>query len=146
MPIQGLTNQWETYDALLQRFAALPDDDTTGSLAQKYRMIRELLAALHGSTDSILYLGTSHSTMNFGTRDAVSDNDRTQSFAFVDVVVASNTSSEYTFLVETRQIERNRPTSKWIVRKSTDCADVASMICEALLYEDVPQRQSDRSE
>jgi hypothetical protein len=143
MPIQGLTNQWETYDALFDRFAALPDDDVPGSLVGKYRMIRELLATLHGSTESIIYVGTSHSTMNFGTRDAVSYKDRTQPFAFVDVVVANKTSGEYTFRVETREIDHDRPTSKWIVRKTTDAEAVAKMVREALLYADVPQRQNE---
>lgn len=142
MPIQGLTNQWVTYDALLECFATLPNDDAPQSLVAKYRMIRELLAKLHGSTDSIVYVGTSHSTMNFGTRDAVSDGDRTQSFAFVDVVVANRTSDECTFRVETREIDRNRPTSKWIVCKTTDAEAVARMVREALSYADVPQRQS----
>lgn len=69
MPIQELTNQWQTYDALLKYFIALPNDDVPASLVTKYRMIRELLEKLHRSTESIVYVGTSHSTMSFGTRD-----------------------------------------------------------------------------
>lgn len=68
--------------------------------------------------------------------------DRTQSFAFVDVVFENKTSDEYTFRVETREIDRDRPTSKWIVRNTADADTVANLLCEALLQEDVPQRQS----
>jgi hypothetical protein len=42
-----------------------------------------------------------------------------------------------------RAIYRNRPTSNWIVFETTDAEAVAKMIREALLYADVPQRQSD---
>jgi hypothetical protein len=137
MPIQGLTNQWATYDALLDRYAALPDDEVSLSLIAKFRMIRELLANLHVSTNAIVYVGTSHTLMNFGTCDALTCNDRTQPFAFVDVV-ANKTSVEYSFRVEIREIVHDRPTSKWIVYKAIDTEDAARMVCEALSYADIP--------
>lgn len=143
MPIHGLTNQWKTYEALLHRFATFPEEDAPGDLATKYRMIRGLLAKIHGSTDSAVFVGTSHSTLNLGTHDAVTYNDWTQPFAIVDVVVSSKTSGEFTFRVETREIDRNRPTSKWIVCKTADTEVVSAIIRETLLFADVPQRQSE---
>ncbi len=142
MPIQGLTNQWASYDGLLARFSAIPDDDASGTLVAKHRMIRELLAKLHEATDSIVYVGTSHSTLNFATRDAAFDTDRTEPFAFVDVVIRDTISGEYTFRVETRVIDGDRPTSKWIVCKTIDVEAAARIVREALLYADVPRNFS----
>ncbi len=48
MPVQGLTNQWARYDGLLARFSAISDDDASGTLVAKHRMIRELPSILVG--------------------------------------------------------------------------------------------------
>ena len=142
MPIQGLSNQWQTFDALINEFAEPPDDDAPGNVVEKYRMIRQLLAKIHTSTGSTIYVGTSHSQLNFGTGDAISNDDRTQPFAYVDVELASKKPGEHFFRVETREIERNRPTTKWTVRKTTDADAVAKLLLEALRYADIPPRTS----
>jgi hypothetical protein len=135
MPICGLSNQWRTYDDLINRFASLPPGDDP--IVEKYRMIRRLLAELHQSAEGTIYVGTSHSLMNFGTRDVVSDDDSTPSFAYVDVRLDRMT-GEYFFRTVTREIDRERPTTEWGFHDTKDEKIVADLLVSAFRYAEAP--------
>lgn len=137
MKIAGLSNQWETRQGLYDSFAGRRGEEVASR-------IRQLFDALEGSDGPDVFIGTSHSSMNFSNRDVVRPNDRTRPFAHVDVIRSSEDPRELCYRVRTREIQKKRPTTTWITREVQDPARAADIILDALPYADVPVRRATR--
>lgn len=134
MAVRGLSNQWQTYDALISRFAASDPLD----MCEKYPMIRNLLVTLNQRSESTIYIGTSLSVMNFSVRDAVSMEDRTQPFAYVTVDPMERGSDIYIYRTATRKLLGIRPTTQWISHQSKDVDDVVDRLIASSAYFEIP--------
>ncbi len=134
MPIRGLSNQWKTREGLLEKFAP---DGASG----KWCAIRELLESLDARSLPVIYVGTSHSQMNFSNRDVVCDTDRTQPFAYVDVIESNPLRTAGCYRVSTRKIDGHRPTTQWQHLDLFEQEVVVDLILDAFAYADVPPRR-----
>jgi hypothetical protein len=141
MPIQGLSNQWKTYEGLIHLFAEIRGEDTQCPAEQQNRMIRHFLETLHAKPGPTIYVGTSHSLMNFSTRDVNSIHDRTQPFAYVSIVSKSASLDDHMFRIETRDVVDDRPTGNWIIQHTSDVHAAVALLVDSLAYADIPQRQ-----
>jgi hypothetical protein len=130
----GLSNQWKTRDGLLDRFVGDSTDE-------KYCLIRRLLELLDAHAKPMIYVGTSHSLMNFSNRDVVRADDRTEPFAYVDVVRLPPPATGCFYRVETRRLQGLRPTSEWLQQDLTTAEAVVELLIEAFAYADIPPRK-----
>ena len=137
MPISGLSNQWKSFDGLLNRFATVPGQPPDNPYP-KYQRITQLLVALNKATEYWIYVGTSHSQMNFVTRNSLTDADRTQPFAYVDVATDSSDSRKLVFRVRTRKMYGLRPTTQWETAIKSDVDDVVRIIMNAFQNAETP--------
>ena len=71
MKISGLANQWMTRDGLFASFYSEPYTDPSGRLDVRDQMVLELLSHMESLDGNDIYVGTSHSLLNFNTRDVV---------------------------------------------------------------------------
>lgn len=146
MPLVGLSNQWKTFENLLSEFASLQSKGGPFDVQKKLEKIRTLLIMLNQSPESVIYVGTSHSEMNFSVRDVTRDDGRTQPFAYVDVVMPNKTPREHVYRIRTRQIAGNRPTGDWIEKDIADASVVVDMLLAAIPYAEFPARRNAKCE
>ena len=140
MPLTGLSNQWKSYDGLVDGFASgfrnSPDED------EKYRLITQLFENLNIAAESLIYVGTAHSLMNFSTRDAVSIKDRTQPFAYVSVMRNQRTKDEFHYFVKTPVMLALRPTPQWETVIKSDVNEVVGILLDAFSNAETPIRRN----
>ncbi|WP_339613619.1 hypothetical protein [uncultured Rubinisphaera sp.] len=79
--------------------------------------------------------------MNFSNRDVICDDDRTQPFAYVDVVRSVPNDNVFCYRVETRRVEGVRPTTEWLLQDLTDAETVVDLLIDAFAYADIPPRR-----
>lgn len=140
MKISGLANQWMTRDGLFASFDSEPYTDRNGRLDIRDQMVLKLLAHLESLDGNDIYVGTSHSLLNFNTRDVVRPSDRVPPFAFMHVAWGSPKHDCWVYRVSSRRLDRGRPTSDWYDVDCTSVAEAANLIVDALAYAEVPQR------
>lgn len=134
MPICGLSNQWQTKERLLNDFL-------DGEEPEIGHRIRRLLEALDATAGPTIYVGSSLNTMNFSSRDVISHNDRTEPFAYVDVVRSQRNAAEFLYQMRTRKMVDQRPTTQWLRRNVTDVNMAADLLVNAQAYADIPPRR-----
>lgn len=79
--------------------------------------------------------------MNFSNRDVIRYGDRTQPFAFVDVVESHANLEDVFIRVKTRKIVGIRPTTDWLEQDFTDVETVVDLLLEAFSWADIPPRR-----
>ncbi|TWT50658.1 hypothetical protein Pla22_34010 [Rubripirellula amarantea] len=139
MKISGLANQWKTRDGLFANFDTEPYVNADGRLDIRGPMIKDLLTTLESRNGRDVYVGTSHSLLNFNTRDVSCDSDRVPSFARVYITWGLPSHDCWVFRVSARKLDRGRPTDIWYDIHCAHVATAADRIVDALAYADLPQ-------
>ncbi len=87
-----------------------------------------------------LYIGTSHSQLNFNIRDVNDESDRIPSFATAHIADDPAIDEHWIYRVSYRRIDGQRPTNNWIESDCDSARSAADLIRDAMTYADVPQR------
>ncbi len=141
LKISGLSNQWQSRDGLLRRFAQIDPDAETSTLPEWAQKFFSLIHELERMEGPDIFIGSSLSCMNFNNRDTTSQHDRVPSFAYLEIL-ADKTSGTYYYRIEMRRIASSRPTDDWFAESTKDPALVAQYIRNAVDYADVPVRRT----
>ncbi len=88
MEIQGLSNQWKTWERLFESYAV--GDNADEFIRGKYGGMQRLLLHLRSIDGPPLWAGTSHSQLNFVARDVTSQFERIPSLVTIDASWCDN--------------------------------------------------------
>lgn len=142
MQLHGLSNQWKIRERLFESLRAKPgaDEQTLRDIRDE-RMI-DLLKHLECVDGPDLYVGTSHSTLLFATRDVRSESDAVPVDCTAQVL--SEVETHWPYRIGFRQIDGMRPTDTWTYEDCDFAQDAAPLILKAMEHALVPPRLSRR--
>ena len=140
MKVSGLSNQWQSRDGLVLRFAQIDPETEFSNLPEWGKMFLLLLEELESLDGPDLFIGTSLGEMNFNLRDTIRQSDRVPSFALVQIVDDKKSGKMY-YQFPNRQVLQHRPTNEWKKATTAHASVVAKAIRNAADYAEVPVRQ-----